>query len=96
MIKKIVALLSFLLITVATPAQKPEPVEWNVSVADENPDNASIKLTAIISKGWYLYGTQLPDDGPNATRVIFDLPEGVSLNGPLIPSRTPLLSLIHI
>ena len=90
MIKKIVALLSFLLITVATPAQKPEPVEWNVSVADENPDNASKKLTATISKGWHLYGTQLPDDGPNATRVIFDLPEGVSMNGPLIPSGTPL------
>lgn len=89
MIKKIVALISVLLVTFATQAQKPEPVKWNVTVVEEAPGNTAIRFTATIEKGWHLYGLQLPDDGPNATSIMFDLPDGVSLNGPLSPSKAP-------
>lgn len=68
-------------------AQKSGPVIWNVALTDNSPHNATITFSAKIESGWHLYGLQLPDDGPNATSISFDLPEGVELNGPLTASR---------
>lgn len=47
-------------------------------------------LHAKVEKGWHLYGLTLPDDGPNATQITFQLPEGIKTDGPLTPSVQPV------
>lgn len=70
-------------------AQKLEPVIWETSAENDPDGSVTINLTAKIEKGWHLYGLSLPEDGPNATSVTFNLPEGASLTGELTASVPP-------
>lgn len=79
-----------LLAALSAVAQKSGPVSWNIAVADNCHDNATLTFSACIEKGWHLYALELPEDGPNATTVTFDIPEGVCLNGGLTASKPPL------
>lgn len=67
-----------------------DPIRWKASVEGNSTASATIKLTAAIDDGWHLYSLNLPEDGPNSTVIDFQLPEGVSLDGPLTPSRKPV------
>lgn len=67
-----------------------DPIRWKASVEGNSTASATIKLTAAIDEGWHLYSLNLPEDGPNSTVIDFQLPEGVSLDGPLTPSRKPV------
>jgi thiol:disulfide interchange protein DsbD len=87
MVKKIVTLLVILIGIDSMQAQKREPVTWSVSVTEAGENGATVALAATIEKGWHLYGLQLPDDGPHATSVTFDLPDGVAPDGGLTPSH---------
>ena len=68
-------------------AQKSSPVVWDVAVTANSITEAVVSLTARIESGWRLYGLSLPKDGPHATSVSFDCPDGVSLEGRLEASR---------
>lgn len=67
-----------------------DPIRWKASVEGNSTASATIKLTAAIDEGWHLYSLDLPEDGPNSTVIDFQLPDGVSLDGPLTPSRKPV------
>lgn len=71
-------------------AQRLDPITWDATVEDNSSESAIACLSAKVAKGWHLYGLDLPEDGPNATSVTFDLPAGVELDGPLTPSRAPI------
>lgn len=67
-----------------------DPVVWSVTVENNSTTSATIRVHAAIEGGWHLYGLDLPDDGPNATTIRFEYPEGVTADGPLTPSRRPV------
>lgn len=89
MVKKIIIAIIALSGVIAAGAQSKTPVGWNVTVSDNSANGATVNLTATIENGWHLYGLKLPEDGPNATTVTFDLPEGVKTDGELTASKTP-------
>lgn len=57
-------------------AQTTNPVSWAVRVAGD-----SVTLTATTDKPWHMYDMGPYNDGPNATTITFELPDGVSLDG---------------
>ncbi|MBD5226080.1 MAG: DUF255 domain-containing protein [Bacteroidales bacterium] len=71
-------------------AQQLDPIAWTVTVENNSPDAAALKLSAEVEPGWHLYGFDLPEDGPNATVITIELPEGVEAVGELEPSRAPI------
>lgn len=66
-----------------------DPIAWKATVTDNAGASATIKITAVIDDGWHLYSLDIPEDGPNATTIDFDLPQGVTLDGRLVPSKKP-------
>jgi len=89
--RKLTALLLTLLFIYGVQAQQLNPITWNVSVENNSAESATLKFAAEIESGWHLYGLDLPDDGPNATAISLELPEGVVKNGELTPSRNPIV-----
>ncbi len=85
-----ITLLALLGLFAQAAAQRLDPITWEASVEDNSADGATVRLSAKVEKGWHLYGLNLPDDGPNATAITFELPAGVELDGPLEPSRPPI------
>ena len=71
-------------------AQTLQPVTWSVTTENNSRTEATVVLHAKVEKGWHLYGLTLPDDGPNATQITFQLPEGIKTDGPLTPSVQPV------
>lgn len=67
-----------------------EPITWKVSVEGNSTSSATIRLTANIEEGWHLYSLNMPEDGPNSTVIDFTLPDGVTLDGALTPSKKPI------
>ena len=67
-----------------------EPITWKVSVEGNSTSSATIRLSANIEDGWHLYSLDMPEDGPNSTVIDFTLPEGVTLDGALTPSKKPI------
>ncbi len=88
---KVTLLLAILLAFVsAVNAQKLTPITWDASVTANSTDNATVTISAKIEKGWHLYGFNLPDDGPNSTAIVLNLPDGVTADGEITPSRQPV------
>lgn len=71
-------------------AQKLDPIVWTTSVENNSADAATLKFAVEVEPGWHLYGFDLPDDGPNATSITVELPEGVEAAGEIEPSRAPI------
>lgn len=57
-------------------AQTTNPVSWTATAAGD-----SVTLTATTEKPWHMYDMGPYTDGPNATTITFELPDGVSLDG---------------
>ncbi|MBP3353678.1 MAG: thioredoxin family protein [Bacteroidales bacterium] len=74
------------------PAQIVEPVKWSVSQKKIGEDQLELSFTAKIDKGWHLYSNVLPEGGPIATTVEYELLEGVQLEGAIKPNVAPVES----
>lgn len=58
------------------------PVEWSVSTEDRNDGTVCVLFTARIEAPWHIYDLGPYDDmGPNATTVVFEPNESVTLVG---------------
>ena len=58
------------------------PVEWSVSTEDRNDGTVCVLFTARIEVPWHIYDLGPYDDmGPNATTVVFEPNESVTLVG---------------
>ena len=58
------------------------PVEWSVSTEDRNDGTIRVLFTARIEAPWHIYDLGPYDDmGPNATTVVFEPNESVTLVG---------------
>ncbi len=90
MMRKLAFILTVMLGALTVCAQKLSPITWNVSVEDNSAESAAIKFSAAVEHGWHLYGFDLPDDGPNATSIKVEYPEGVTPEGGITPERAPI------
>ncbi|MBR1564567.1 MAG: thioredoxin family protein [Paludibacteraceae bacterium] len=55
------------LLSLSLSAQILEPVHWSLTDTRQTDSVLTVTLTARIDKGWHLYSTSLPEDGPRST-----------------------------
>lgn len=86
--KKISLIFAFILFSVVSiSAQK--PIKWRSSVKMTSKTEGVVTIKAIIQPGWHLYGTNLPEGGPKATKFDLSSSKGVKFVGQLTPSVKP-------
>lgn len=66
------------------------PVRWRTSVTMTSPTEGEITIKALISDGWHLYGLEMPQGGPKATRFDFSDSQGIEIEGKIQPSESPI------
>lgn len=86
MSKKIILMLLSLFAVIYMQAQIVEPIEWNAKVSMNDDNTGKVVLSAKIEHGWHLYALNLPEGGPNPTRISFDTTPGIKLDGDIVPS----------
>ncbi|MDE5568972.1 MAG: protein-disulfide reductase DsbD N-terminal domain-containing protein [Muribaculaceae bacterium] len=89
--KALFLLIALMTITFATEAQS--PVRWRTSVRMTSPTEGEISIKALISEGWHLYALEMPAGGPKATSFDFSGSTGISLDGAIQPSESPITQM---
>ena len=79
--KKILALLSFLLIFTASYSQIYDPVKWSTSVEKISDTDYDLLINATIEDKWHLYSQNVPEDGPIPTSFNFEQTDKFELVG---------------
>ncbi|MBQ0006236.1 MAG: thioredoxin family protein [Alistipes sp.] len=82
--KNILTVLSSLLVCINAAAAH---VEWKVSVKNMDEGLWEITATASIEKTWHIYDLGPYENGPLPTSMKFELPEGVTVEGDIVPSK---------
>lgn len=79
---RVLACLALLLFLLFWKGGVAAPVEWSVSTEDRNDGTVRVLFTARIEASWHIYDLGPYDDmGPNATTVVFEPNESVTLVG---------------
>jgi thiol:disulfide interchange protein DsbD len=86
--KKIAFLLTALIISVMSAVAQ-NPVKWRSSVEMTNSKEGVLTVKAVVTDGWHLYGTKLPDGGPKATVLDFSESKGIKFTSEFTPSIKP-------
>lgn len=71
-------------------AQMLEPIVWSSSIKMTSNNEGVMTFKASIDDGWHLYSFDLPENGPNATKISFEKTSGIELLGDIVPSRQPI------
>ena len=69
--KKIVALLAIVCITLSAAAQIQDPVDWSYSVKKLSADTYTFTATANIEGDWHIYSQTTGKGGPVPTKINF-------------------------
>lgn len=69
--------------TLAVAAQMQDPVHFKVSQKKVSPTELEVIFTGRIDKGWHVYSTGLPADGPISASLHTEKAEGVKAAGKL-------------
>jgi thiol:disulfide interchange protein len=89
MLRKIIALISILILPCSQFAQVINPVRWEFSAKKIMINTYELKFTAIIDKGWHMYGLNIPPDGPVPTKFTFENENNLKFQGSLSPVQKP-------
>ena len=87
--KKFIALLTFMVVSLAIQAQILTPVKWKISLSDSDTAEKTLVFNAKLDNGWHLYDMNLPEGGPVSTSFVFDKLEGAEVVGDATPSKEP-------
>ena len=87
--KKFIALLTFMVVSLAIQAQILTPVKWKISLSDSDTAEKILVFSAKLDNGWHLYDMNLPEGGPVSTSFAFDKLEGAEVVGDATPSKEP-------
>jgi len=79
--KKIVLLLSLLILSVSSFSQIYDPVKWSTSVEKISDSEYDLIITATIEDGWHVYSQNVPENGPIATSFTFEKNDNFELVG---------------
>ena len=71
-------------------AQFVEPVQFKSSIKSVSDSEMQIVFSASIAKGWHVYSTDLPSDGPIKATFNIEEQKGVELVGDLTPQTAPI------
>ncbi len=66
-LRKTILIACFVLI--ASLLRAADPVTWRFALQDKGNGTVELSAMAAIQDGWHIYGTELPDGGPNATEM---------------------------
>ncbi|VAW25840.1 Cytochrome c-type biogenesis protein DsbD, protein-disulfide reductase [hydrothermal vent metagenome] len=69
--KKIIVVLSFLILSTSSFSQILNPVKWTTSIEKVSESEYDLLIQAIIEEGWHLYSQNVPEDGPIPTNFTF-------------------------
>jgi thiol:disulfide interchange protein DsbD len=83
-------LLAFITLAISAAAQIVNPVKWSVEVKSDDATSGSIVWTAAIESGYHIYGMDKLPDGPVPTTITVEPVDGLTLEGSIEPSRSPL------
>lgn len=67
----------------------PNPIRWTERVEMTSQTEGIVTLTANITKGWHLYGTEIPSGGPVATSFDFIVSPGIKFVGDMTSDSEP-------
>lgn len=86
--KKLFSLfLTVFVFALSASAEVADPVKWTMDVKADSPQSGTITWTAVIEKGYHIYGFQQIADGPIATTIKPAPVEGLTLVGNITPSE---------
>lgn len=80
MSKKVYLSVLFIFSALSLFSQIYEPITWKISSVEDG-NTVEIKFEAAIEKGWHLYGTSIPENGPRPTSFTFNTLTNASLTG---------------
>lgn len=83
-------ILSLMLFAFGANAQMLEPIVWSSTIKMTSNNEGVMTFKASIDDGWHLYSFDLPENGPNATKISFNETSGIELLGEIVPSRQPI------
>ncbi len=83
-------ILSLMMFAFGANAQMLEPIVWSSSIKMTSNNEGVMTFKASIEDGWHLYSFDLPENGPNATKISFEKTSGIELLGEIVPSRQPI------
>lgn len=79
--KKILFILSLILISVNVKAQIHDPVKWDTSIEKVSENEYDLIIKATIESGWHLYSQNVPENGPIPTSFNFTESKDYELAG---------------
>ncbi|MGM9678236.1 MAG: thiol:disulfide interchange protein, partial [Bacteroidaceae bacterium] len=65
-------------------AQIQEPVKFTVEDRKVSDNQLELVFSAIIEKGWHVYGTDIPEDGPTAAALTITDIHGLKTDGKFV------------
>ena len=68
-------------------AQMEMPVKFTASQKQNSPEEVVVSFKASIDKGWHVYSTGLPADGPTSAELVTEVAEGAQPVGKLTHIR---------
>lgn len=86
--KKLTFLFVALIISAVT-AMAQSPIKWRTTYKMTSQTEGVLTVKAIVTEGWHLYGTELPEGGPKATSLDFSSSKGVKFKSSFKPSVKP-------
>ena len=81
--KRMMTMATLMLISIIAMAQMQDPVHFSVSQKQVSPSEVDVIFTGRIDKGWHVYSTGLPDDGPISATLTSEASEGAKADGKL-------------
>ena len=81
--KRIMTVATLMLVSILAMAQMQTPVHFSVSQKQVSPSEVDVIFTGKIDKGWHVYSTGLPDNGPISATLTSETSEGAKAEGKL-------------
>ncbi|HJP63228.1 MAG TPA: protein-disulfide reductase DsbD N-terminal domain-containing protein [Mucilaginibacter sp.] len=79
--RKIIGLITILLLSTGAFAQIEHPVTWSYAAKKINKNEAVVFIRATIQKGWHIYSQNVKDGGPVKTSFTFSPSKEYALTG---------------
>ena len=74
---------TLMLMSILAMAQMQNPIHFSVSQKQVSPSEVDVIFTGKIDKGWHVYSTGLPDDGPISATLTTETADGAKATGKL-------------
>lgn len=88
-LKAIFSAILLAVVSLAASGQPQSPITWTENLEMTSETEGQIMFTAVVSDGWHMYSTDIPEGGPTPTSFDFRKIEGAQLIGGVEPSVKP-------